>query len=344
MSLLSLEKDTQDAFGDTFAVLLALVRGVVQKAQRASDPVIEVWTLPDLPLRTAPATVTALLLDALLLAVQERVSMGDVVTARALERVFGVSAEPVWAMMHRWMRDGMPVRDGPAAIVPTQQALPDEFFVVDNEAVMLDPDFWADGFTLRGGYSDEEGEGVGALPTGVPVFLVHVAELVLSTGKVTGLMRALGMSPLFDGDATEEGGFGSGKPWMSDWRSFGVLLDKPIREQPGDGDKSRDSLSPEAAISSSENLSHVVYDELLPYSEQAHEALTRVLIEDCDLWLHLNAIEDLYLMRRGDAMSHFVDILFNRVSLPFPRPPAFTPTDLRTHRWTHAKPGTTSTS
>ncbi|KAI0832720.1 Spc98 family-domain-containing protein [Trametes gibbosa] len=305
VSLLSLEKDTRDAFGDTFAVLLALVRGVVQKAQRASDPHIEVWTFPDMPLRTAPSTVTALLLDALLAAVQDRVSMGDTVTAGALERVFGASAEPVWAMMHRWMRDGMPVRDGPTALIPTQHALPDEFFVVDNETAMLDPDFWADGFTLRGGYSNEESEGEGTLPTGVPVFLVHVAELVLSTGKVTGLMRALGMSPLFDGFCAESG---AGKPWMSDWRSFGTLLNQPIRDEGGDGDEFRDSL-----ISSSENLSRVVYDELSPCSEQAHEALTKMLVEDCDLWVHLNAIEDLYLMRRGDAMSHFVDILFNRM-------------------------------
>ena len=41
--------------------------------------------------------------------------------------------------------------------------------------------------------------------------------------------------------------------------------------------------------------------------------MTKVLVEDCDLWTHLHAIEDLFLMRRGDAMSHFVDILFNRV-------------------------------
>ena len=78
-----------------------------------------------------------------------------------------------------------------------------------------------------------------------------------------------------------------------------------------------DVVSPEAAIASSESLSQVVYDELLPYAEQAHEALTRVLIDDCDLWAHLNAIEDLYLMRRGDAMSHFVDILFTRVRACF---------------------------
>ncbi|OJT05417.1 Gamma-tubulin complex component 5 [Trametes pubescens] len=313
VSLLSLSKSVRDAFGDTFSVLFTLVRGVVQNAQRAPEPPGEVWTFPDLPPRAAPSAVTALLLDALLGAVQARMSMGDAVTARALTRVFGKSAEPVWAMMHRWMRDGMPVRDSPAALVGVRavgtRVVPDEFFVEDNELVMLDPDFWSDGFTLRVGQTGE-GEG-GDAPNGLPVFLVHVAELVLSTGKVTGLLRALGISSLFDGDAAEVPDIASGQPWMAGWRLFGALLDEsagaPTEEV------LHDILSPEAAIASSENLSHVVYDELLPYAERAHETLTKVLVEDCDLWAHLNAIEDLFLMRRGDAMSHFVDILFTRM-------------------------------
>ncbi|KAI0638473.1 Spc98 family-domain-containing protein [Trametes polyzona] len=311
VSLLSLEKSVRDAFGDTFSVLLSLVRSVVQQAQRSKEPIIEVWTLPDLPPRSAPSAVTALLLNGLLDAVQERASMGDTVTAHALARVFGASAEPLWEMMHRWMRDGMPVRDTPAlsssAVGAGMGAVADEFFVEDNEVVMLDPDFWADGFTLRDGRTVEGEEGV---PTGVPVFLVHVAELVLATGKVTGLLRALGVSSLFDGDGD---GFSVVKPWMSSWRSFTALLEQPVNVGSDEGEVCIDTLSPESVIASSESLSRAVYDELLPYSEQAHEALTRVLVEDCDLWGHLNAIEDLFLMRRGDAMSHFVDILFTRM-------------------------------
>ncbi|KAH9899569.1 Spc98 family-domain-containing protein [Cubamyces lactineus] len=314
VSLLSLEKGIRDAFGDTFPVLLALVRTVVQKAQRATEPLVEVWTLPDLPPRASPSSVTALLLDALLSAVQERVSMGDAVTARALARVFGATAEPAWAMMHRWMRDGMPVRDSPAALAQhaaTSGLVPDEFFVEDNEVLMLDPDFWSDGFTLRDWRTgEEEGE---RGPTSVPVFLVHVAELVLSTGKATGLLRALGISSLFDGSGEEGQGSTLEQPWLSKWRSFRSLLEHPSSRSEDHGETVVDVVSPEAAIASAESLSQVVYDELLPYAEQAHEALTRVLIDDCDLWAHLNAIEDLYLMRRGDAMSHFVDILFTRM-------------------------------
>ncbi|KAI0677260.1 Spc98 family-domain-containing protein [Trametes maxima] len=310
VSLLSLEKAVRDAFGDAPAVLLHLVRTLVQKAQRAPEPIIEVWTFPDLPARSTPSAVTALLLDALLGALQERVSMGEDVTAHALARVFGASVEPVWAMMQRWMRDGMPVRENPVVLARTQEntmgAVADEFFVEDNEVVMLDPDFWSDGFTLRqGGTGGSNLDG--GTSSSVPVFLVHVAELVLATGKVTGLLRALEISSLFDGDNDDDEG--SRRPWMSKWRSFRSLLGPSISE----GEAADPVVSAEASIASSEGLSQIVYDELLPYSEKAHAALTRVLIEDCDLWAHLNAIEDLFLMRRGDAMSHFVDVLFTRM-------------------------------
>ena len=228
-------------------------------------------------------------------------------------------------MMHRWMRDGMPVRDGVLGALPQpgqmQQsplsALADEFFVEDNEMLMLDPDFWADGFTLRDGHAGHakegsEDTGAEARPTSVPVFLMHVAELVLATGKVTGLLRALGISTLFDGE--RHAGGANREPWMATWRSFKTLLEQPQIHEYADG-TGQLTVSSEAAVASSENLSRIVYDELRPYSELAHGELTKVLVEDCDLWVHLNAIEDLFLMRRGDAMSHFVDVLFTRVSL-----------------------------
>ncbi|RPD66877.1 hypothetical protein L227DRAFT_7229 [Lentinus tigrinus ALCF2SS1-6] len=321
VSLLSLEKAIRDEFALSFTTLLDIVRTVVRRSQRlqAKEPTPEVWTLPDLPRRASPSTITAILLDALLIAAQEHVSMNDAVTAHALLRVFGASTEPLWAMMHKWMRDGMPVRDGVLGMLPqsgqTQSPLSilqDEFFIEDNEMLIIDPDFWANGFALRDGQQADSEE---ARPTSVPVFLVHVAELVLATGKVTGLLRALGISILFDGEQEADGP--TGKPWMADWRAFSSLLDQPRVHELADatGDI---MVSSQAAVTSSENLSHIVYDELCPYSEVAHEALTKVLVEDCDLWTHLHAIEDLFLMRRGDVMSHFVDILFNRMDTQLP--------------------------
>jgi gamma-tubulin complex component 5 len=64
---------------------------------------------------------------------------------------------------------------------------------------------------------------------------------------------------------------------------------------------------------STDTLSRVVYDELQPHCEATGALLTSVLVDDCGLWRHLAAIEDLYLMRRGDAMSHFTDVLFAKV-------------------------------
>ncbi|TBU41458.1 Spc98 family-domain-containing protein [Dichomitus squalens] len=322
VSLLSLEKAIRDSFGSSFPVLLDIVRLVVRRSQRLhdDDEATEVWTLPDLPQRAPPSTIAAILLDALLVAVQDHVSMGDAVTSSAIVRVFTASAEPVWSMIHKWMRDGMPVRDGQLGALPLAaqvhsplKTLQDEFFVEDNELLVLDPDFWAEGFALRDGHSgsaqDEDADGLGR-PTSVPVFLVHVAQLVLATGKVAGLLRVLGISALFDGERLEDGT--TTRPWMADWRSFKTLLKQPRVHECIDG-TGEVTASLEGAVASSENLSRIVYDELLPYSELAHEALRKVLVDECELWAHLNVMEDLFLMRRGDAMSHFVDVLFTRM-------------------------------
>ena len=326
VSLLSLEKAIRDEFGASFAAFFDTVSSIVRSSQRLSseEPTPYIWTLPDLPQRTAPSTMTTLLLDALLDAAQERVSMGDDVTARALVRVFTASAEPVWAMVHRWMRDGMPVRDGQLGTLPQAgharsplSVLPDEFFVEDSEMIMLDPDFWADGFTLRntrGGQDRLDHADQASPPASVPIFLAQAAEIVLATGKVTGLLRALGISALFDGEDAKDRS--TRHPWMAEWRTFRQLLEHPQAHSPP-GHPTHVVESPEAAIASSENLSRTVHDELRPYTDAAHQALTKVLTEDCDLWLHLNAMEDLFLLRRGDAMSHFIDILFNRVSTCF---------------------------
>ena len=45
--------------------------------------------------------------------------------------------------------------------------------------------------------------------------------------------------------------------------------------------------------------------------------MTQILVDDCDLWLHLTSIEELYLMRRGDVMVNFLDVLFARVRVSY---------------------------
>ena len=216
--------------------------------------------------------------------------MSDLITADALMRVFVKSAEPVWGMVSKWLQEGMPVREGTGLSI-TGGGLEEEFFIEDNEIGLLDPDFWADGYELREGAAIAVKDDESNRPKTIPVFLAHVAVEVLSSGKATGLLRALGIPPTVS----------STRPLIH--QSFSDLLmthtnfsDKTIRT----------SLSTDALIG-------VVYDELTPFCRATGVLLTSVLVEDCDLWKHLGAIEDLYLMRRGDAMSHFIDILFAKV-------------------------------
>lgn len=296
VSLLSLDKAVRDAFADTFTVLLAVLRSVAQRAWRTAESVIDIWTFPELPMKMPPSTFGALLLDSLLSAVQEHTSMGDVVSADALMRVFGESAEPTWTMVGQWMKDGMPVREGSSQPSGTLGGLDDEFFVEDNELPLLDPDFWTDGFVLR----EENGET--KKRTAVPAFLSGIARNVLDAGKAVGLLRVLDIATLLDRDS----------PWMADWASFASVVADSTRVT-ARGEDSKSFVS--SLSTSTEELSQALRDAVWSHCSLAQEILQKVLIDDCGLMMHLSAIEDVCLMRRGDAMSRFVDVLFTKVRL-----------------------------
>ena len=287
ISMLALEVEIRDKFSSVFSVLVNLLRQVVQRATRSPEPIAEIWTLPDLPQRITPSGLTSLLLDSLSLSVQEYSTMGDMITSQALLCVFCDTAEPVWKMIGRWLRDGMPVREVIGPVDQYFQTVDEEFFIEDNELVLLDPDFWAQGFVLRDG-SEDDGRS-----SAVPLFLSHAAMHILEAGKAIGLLRALGMSSVFE----REGG----ERWFAKWAPFRSLLDLDDT-----GLKNHFSV---------DDFSRLVYDDILVPCLRAKEMLTKVLVDDCELWSHLTSIEDLYLMRKGDAMSNFVDVLFARVSV-----------------------------
>lgn len=291
VSLLDLEKSLRDEFSETFEVLLGLLRNVVRRATQPSDSVLGVWTFADLPKRMPPAAITALLLDSLLQKMQDYSSMGDLVTSDALLRIFSDTAEPLWGMVYRWLKDGMSIRD----VLTTSETqdlanLNEEFFIEDNELVLLDPDFWSDGFVLKSNTDD-----IGRASS-VPVFLQDAAPHILSAGKAVGLLHALGM-PLIEQSP--------GVKWMDKWRNLGALLQSARMERSTNGGA--------VLRMSSDDFSRLVYDELLEPCALAKQTLSRVLVEECDLWIHLTAIEELYLMRRGDVMSNFLDVIFTRV-------------------------------
>jgi gamma-tubulin complex component 5 len=295
VSLLSLEKAIRDTFSVSFSVILDVLRTVMAQVSQSSlsnSSALEVWTFPSLPIRISPAAVTALLLDTLLQAVQEHISMVDMITSDTLMRVFAKTAQPVWTMIGEWLDHGMPIRDSFAMY--GEVALDDEFFIEDNELMLLDPDFWAEGYDLRDGTEDGERTG----PKTIPIFLAHVARDVLGSGKATGLLRALGVPPSTD--------MGRDRPFFN--RSFSNLLELHTARPTDTGHDTSVSLS-------ADTLSRVVYDELLPHCQATGSLLTAVLVDDCDLWKYMYAIEDLYLMRRGDSMSHFTDVLFAKVRI-----------------------------
>lgn len=283
VSLLRLEKDVRDTFSVIFDLLLATLRelmGYVMQSDNTSDE--EVWLLASMSSRMPPAAVTAHLLDACLRSAEEQSLLGDKITAEAFIEVFVRSAQPVWAMVGRWVSDGMPVRDTWEA--SDNQTLDEEFFVEDHELPLMDPDFWADGYVLRT-LSDFEVPAGDAKALSVPVFLERIADRILETGKAVGLLRVLGIPFLNDADGDIH------------WSSLATLI----------GQHKRDT-------SDSEGLAHLISDKIVPYYTSSGSQLTQVLTEDCDLSRHIAAIEGLYLMTRGDVIGHFADVLFAKMN------------------------------
>ncbi|KAF9026563.1 hypothetical protein BDZ89DRAFT_1134747 [Hymenopellis radicata] len=231
--------------------------------------------------RASPSTTTAALLDRLFAVIQENLERGERITAGVIMRVFIRSSEPLWSMVGQWLKDGMGIGD--------INDLDDEFFIESNGlgsgafgVGLLDPDYWTEGYTLR--YEDEED----GRRKGLPTFFRPVAEPVLASGKAVGLLKALGVGV-------------SGIEWQ--WRSLAELVA---------GGADQDEASGLFSVSI-DTLSSLIHDELAPYCQSTGLALSKAVVGECDFWRHLSTIQDLYLMRKGDAMSHFCDVLFAKM-------------------------------
>jgi gamma-tubulin complex component 5 len=131
----------------------------------------------------------------------------------------------------------------------------------------------------------------------IPLFLEHVAELVLSTGKALGLIRALGGPPLANG--------------FHNWRTFADLVSSETHDSDDVKQKNAGLFSV-----SIDTLSGLIYDGLLAHCQVTGAVLVKLPVDVCQLLWHMEAIEGFFLMRKGDAMSHFIDILFTKVSIP----------------------------
>ena len=301
ISLLGTEKDVRDVFDGTFDVLLDVLTEVYPSG------------ISNTTRSGSAAMLSTMLLDKLFEKVQRHLERQEVVTSEALMRVFVRTAEPMWAMIGKWLRDGMGLGMGiGVGMSGGAEELEDEFFIEGSGlglgmmgTGLLDPEFWKEGYALREGVIfDEDARDAERKRKTIPQFLEHVAEPVLGAGKALGLLRALGVPP---------SSFPSSG--MPQWQTFGKLvgLSSSSSSSAVQLNSEEDNTGNRLFSVSIDTLSRLIYDRLLPQCDVVGALLARVMVDECALWTHLASIEDLFLMRKGDAMSHFVDILFAKV-------------------------------
>jgi gamma-tubulin complex component 5 len=248
--------------------------------------------------RRPPAALARQILDGLMSAAHSASLRGETQVASALFGAFVAAAEPLWALTLSWLRDGpRPVATVGGGLVGAggNGAVDPEFFVEDNELPLLDPDFWRDGLVLR---TEADGGNVNGERELVPVLMAGVADLVLGAGKAVALLRVL--RPLAagqDGDDDEEL-----QQARVDLDSLGSLAEV-LKDHDQD------------IFTAGDTLSNLVHDRLAPYCRVIQANLAKIVTTGCDLWYHLDALEQLFLTRRGDVADRFADAVFTRVRL-----------------------------
>ncbi|KAI5123393.1 hypothetical protein M0805_006101 [Coniferiporia weirii] len=295
VSLLSLKKAIRDEFSETFKELLEILHLSLPDSAWLNRTRILTYV------RSSPSSFSSRILDTLYGAVQTRHSFADSVSALALMQVFLRTAEPVWRVLGRWLSDGTFIPETSNS-APDLDALPAEFFIESNELLLTDPDFWMYGYNLR---SRLLAESTQIQRSDVPLFLGSLAESLLSTGKSIGLLRILDHNERYN----QVDGPLSSSVWPT-FENFILGLDTVMRSSAHPG-LHKNGFSNN--VFSAGDLSLLLSDYLLPICVNAGKALHEVLHKDCDFLFHLNAIENLFLLRKGDAMSDFCDILFNAI-------------------------------
>ncbi|KAG8841122.1 hypothetical protein FRC20_005199 [Serendipita sp. 405] len=138
-----------------------------------------------------------------------------------------------------------------------------------------------------------------------------IAEDVLRVGKAVGLLRAIGIEPFHDQEKLSE---------MRNWCSFTELYQRceTIASISPSTESTEDVPTPY-----SDQILHlrIVFDTLpsylltylQPWCLAGQGKLNTLLFDDCAMMDHLNSIEGLYFMRRGDAMGIFCDKVFAKL-------------------------------
>ncbi|KAG8960555.1 hypothetical protein FRC00_000061 [Tulasnella sp. 408] len=312
VSLLSLRHKLQQQTNATFDILWLIARKFCATPNTPSERELR---LPD------PCSSAQYILDQLLAYSQSHASMGDQKTAASLMRVFAYAITPLWCSLHLWLKNGVPSA-GPLddrygsidGIIHDS-----EFFIEINDGLLTSADSWHEACVLR---STPD-----TVDDGVPEFLQAMGPQLLSAGKAVGLLRALGTEDFF----YESGEDGPALEWLADWVDAQTLFgDGPLKEgtsmhstvlandnnlPPTSKPSQLATINPDDQRKGlwAEEVSTRAARYLLPLCGSAQARLNRVVIEESRLWDHLRAIEDIYLMRRGDIMAEFCDILYSRV-------------------------------
>lgn len=291
ISLLELEKAIKDTFSDTFntlrGVLVSLFPNFAYRCKEKISAYVD----------DSPSLFACHLLDTLFASLHSRNSYGDNVAAASIMNVFVQTAEPIWGMLGCWFHDGIFMQQG-GCVSSDLASLPQEFFIEYHGVNPTDSDFWSDGYQLRASPFSDGSSG------GVPSFLRPISEAILSAGKSIGLLRILGLDEtLIEVQNEFSGGI---------WPKFDeFMLKNPSRPLTG----VLLSMGPAmlSGVSSVDDLALFLCDRLMSFCSTVGKTLQSTLFTECKLLIHLSAVEDLFLMRKGDYMSDFCDALFARV-------------------------------
>jgi gamma-tubulin complex component 5 len=338
-SLLSLDKDVKAIVDCTFEVLLEVIKEVRLVAKQALNRHDDTEALDFSSLH--PSILSTTVLDSLASAIQTVLSTNpSISSATALGSVFSSTAAPLWSSLLRWLKDGASMLDQEESFTEEDS----EFFIRRRvEVSVSSPEFWVWGYSVRTRSVEEddtEGSGV------VPAFLGGVVKDIMAAGKAVGLLRALGVEDFFRDE--------DGVRWLEDyWIGIenlvhnGGAATNESHVQPSEDaaqpPHSKFDVPPTYSLLSTENFDLLTTDYLAPICRSAQLRLNRIFTEDLRMWDHLQCIEDLYLMRKGDVCGHFCDILFGKVRRFGGESLIPVLTRQRWYRWTNGRRGMTST-
>ncbi|CCA70717.1 hypothetical protein PIIN_04651 [Serendipita indica DSM 11827] len=254
-----------------------------------------------------PYALATRLLDRLGDAVKTQFAIGELEAASTLSQLFVATAEPLWESIGKWIMRGMLVRLASPEDEDDEPADP-ELFVRRRDIEFVSPDFWEQGYTLQVEVDSDDEE----IPNGatlVPDVFRPLAAGVLGAGKAVGLLRTIGIDPfqsITHGGLTEQW-----QPFRQVYKTA-TSMRSPSLAPEGDSNAMDGDKNYQLRVAF-DSLGFILLEHVSPWCNLAQAQLKHLLFEDCTLMEHLTKIESFYFMRRGDAMSAFCDLVFNKL-------------------------------